>query len=59
MVNVRSPSYLKQEAFQYCLWGIGHIFSFSFWHGDRVWINFSILIREKNGVLNAAGAWES
>ena len=47
LVNVKSPSYLKQKAFQYCLWGIDYLFSFSFWHGGRVLINFSIAIREK------------
>ena len=47
LVNVRSPSYLKQKTIQYCLWGIDYIVSFSFWHGDRVWINVSIVIREK------------
>ena len=47
LINVKSPSYLKQKTFQYCLWGIDYILSFSFWHGNRVWINFSIVIREK------------
>ena len=28
-------------------------------NGPRVWINFSIVIREKNGVLNTAGVWGS
>ena len=55
LVNVESPSYLKQKNFQYCLLGTDYVFSFSFWHGDRIWINFSIVIWEKNGVLNAAG----
>ena len=47
LVNVISPSYLKKKTFEYCLWDIDYIFSFSFWHGDRVWINFSVGVREK------------
>ena len=58
MVNVKSPSYLKQKTFQYCLWGIDYIFSFSFWHGDRVWTNFSIVIREKMSVKCSLGLRE-
>ena len=33
LVNMRSPSYLKQKSFKYCLSG-DYIFSFSFWHAD-------------------------
>ena len=55
LVNARSPSYLKQKTFQYCLWCVDYIFSFSFWHDEGFWINFLIVIGEKNGVLNAAG----
>ena len=58
LVSARSPSYLKQKTFQYCLWGIHYIFSFSFWHGDRVWTNFSIVIREKMSVKCSLGLRE-
>ena len=60
LVNVRSPSYLKQKTLEYCLWCVDYIFSFSFWHDEGFWINFLIVIRgKKNGVLNAAGVWGS
>ena len=26
LVNTRSPSYLKQKTFEYCLWGIGRLY---------------------------------
>ena len=35
LVNVRSPSYLKQKTFEYCLLGINRLYiQFSFGHGD-------------------------
>ena len=46
MVNVRSPSYLKQNTFEYCLWGVDYIFIYSFLHEERFWINFPVVIRE-------------
>ena len=36
LVNVRSHSCLKQKTFEYFLWGIDYIFSFSFGHGDMM-----------------------
>ena len=34
------------------------MFSFSFWLGERFWINFSIVTYEKkDGVLDSAGVW--
>ena len=56
LVNVRSPSYLKQKTFKYC---IDYIFGFSFWHGYRIELTFQqwFVKKKKNGVLNAAGAW--
>ena len=31
-------------------------FTFSFWHGDRIWINFSIVIHEKIECLMQLGS---
>ena len=59
LVNVRSANYLKQKNSQNSLLRIDYIYSFSFWHGEKVWINFSIVIREENRVLNVAGVWGS
>ena len=62
MVNVRSPSYLKQKTLEYCLWGVDYMFSFSFWHGERFWINFSIVqlgSKEDKISLPAAGPGQS
>ena len=38
LVNIRSPSYLKQKTFEYCLWSIetGYIFSLVFGHGNTL-----------------------
>ena len=47
MVNIRSPTWSKKPFNIATARCIDYIFSFSFWHGDRVWINFSIVIREK------------
>ena len=62
LVNVRSPSYLKQKPLEYFLWGVDYMFSFSFWHGERFWINFSIVQLGSEDVripLPAAGPGQS
>ena len=48
---------MKKETFQYFLWCIDYIFSFSFWHGGRVELTFQYWFVGKNGVLNAAAVW--
>ena len=44
LVIVRSHSYLKQNTFEYFLWGTDYIFSFSFEHGNvfLVWVKYMV-----------------
>ena len=44
LVNVRSPSYLKQKNFEYCLWGINRLyiqfFIRTWWCVKYVWVKY-------------------
>ena len=42
LVDVRSPSYLKQETFKYCLWDYIFSFSFDYVYLFLVWVKYMV-----------------